>query len=126
MRIGLIRHFPVELRLTSGWRTAEELYIWRQQYDASPVILGKADLRSIQWTECISSDLERAVATAKEVFNGPVEQTSLLREPDFVQFRTGGLRLPVRIWRWILGLSWATIYERNVARSDVKSPEKTV
>ena len=44
MRIGLIRHFPVELRLPSGWRTAEELYIWRQQYDASPVIRGKADL----------------------------------------------------------------------------------
>lgn len=108
MRIGLIRHFSVEQQLPSGWITAAELNIWRQKYDASPVILGKTDLGSIQWTHCISSDLERAVATAKEVFCGPVEQSMLLREPDFVQFRTGGLRLPVWIWRWILGLLWAT------------------
>lgn len=108
MRIGLIRHFPVEQRLPSGWKTAEELHLWRQQYDASPTILGSADLGSFPWTQCISSDLPRAVATAKAVFRGPIEQTALLREPECAQFQTGGLRLPVWIWRGILGLSWAS------------------
>jgi broad specificity phosphatase PhoE len=118
MRIGLIRHFPVDQRLPSGWMTAAELQLWRQQYDASRAILGSANLGSVQWTHCISSDLERAVATAKALFCGSVEQTTLLHEPDFAQFATGSLRLPVWIWRWILGLSWATGHHSQRACRD--------
>jgi broad specificity phosphatase PhoE len=118
MRIGLIRHFPVEQRLPSGWKTAAELHRWRQQYEASPAILGQADLGSFQWTQCISSDIERAVATAKAVFREPVEQTPLLREADFAQFRTGDLRLPVWIWRWLLRLTWATGHKSQRACRD--------
>jgi len=108
MRIGLIRHFPVEEGFPSGWKTSAELLMWRKQYEASQVILGQADLGSFQATECISSDIERAIATAKAVFAGAVEQTALLREPDFAEFGTGDLRLPVWLWRWILLLCWVT------------------
>lgn len=108
MRIGLLRHFLVEQRFPSGWRTTAELATWRKRYDASPAILGKADLGSFLWSECISSDLERAVGTARTVFGGPIEKTALLREPDFAQFQTGDLRLPVWVWRWILRISWMT------------------
>ena len=108
MRIGLMRHFPVEERFPDGWKTATELFEWRQTYDASPAILGQADLGSIEWRQCLSSDMERAMATAKAVFRGPAEPTPLLREPDFTPFQTGDLRLPVWIWRWILQFSWAT------------------
>ena len=118
MRIGLMRHFPVELRLPSGWKTAAELDTWRQQYDVSPPILGPADLGSVQWTQCLSSDMARAVATAKAVFAGPIEQTALLREAEFAPFRTGNLRLPVWIWRWILRLSWATGHQSQRACRD--------
>lgn len=118
MRIGLIRHFPVEQQFPSGWKTTADLHQWREQYEASPVILGQADLGSFQWTHCISSDVERAVATAKAVFRGPVEQTSLLREPDFAQFPTGNLRLPVLIWRLLLMLSWATGHKTQRACRD--------
>lgn len=106
MRIGLVRHFPVEERFPTGWRTAAELLLWRQQYDASPTMVGRADIDSSHWDECISSDLERAVATATAVFGGPFEKTAVLREPEFAQFQTGALRLPVWIWRWVLRLSW--------------------
>lgn len=118
MRIGLLRHFPVEQQFPSGWRTAAELHAWREQYEASPVILGQADLGLGPWTECISSDIERAAATAKAVYRGPIEQTSLLREPDFAQFPTGSLRLPVSIWRWILILTWATGHKTQRACRD--------
>lgn len=111
MRVGLVRHFPVEERLPSGWKTAAELQVWRQRYENSPAILGEADVSSFPWKECISSDLERAVATAKAVFPGTVEKTALLREPELAQFRTGHLRLPVWGWRWLLGLSWMTGHE---------------
>lgn len=121
MLIGLIRHFPVEQQFPSGWKTAAELHLWRQQYDASPAILGQADLGSFEWTHCISSDMERTVATAKAVFDGPVEQTPLLREPDLAQFRTGDLRLPVWIWRWVLRLSWVTGHKsQRACREDFR------
>ncbi|HEX8281488.1 MAG TPA: histidine phosphatase family protein, partial [Chthoniobacterales bacterium] len=45
---------------------------------------------------------------AKAVFRGEVECTPLLREPEFAEFRTGRLRLPVPVWRWWLRLAWMT------------------
>jgi broad specificity phosphatase PhoE len=63
---------------------------------------------AIAWGCCISSDLARAVATAKAAFAGPVECTSLLREPEFLRFQTGRLRLPVWAWRCLMGLAWMT------------------
>ena len=107
-RIGLLRHFPVEQPFPSGWRTAAELRWWLQQYNSSPTILGQADLGSFPWTQCISSDMERALTTARAVFSGPIEQNTLFREVDFAPFQTGGLRLPVWIWRWLLQLSWVS------------------
>src|SRR5262245_66227726 len=107
MRIGLVRHFPVEQQFPRGWKTVAELNEWRRQYDASPVIPVPADVGSFGWPFCLSSDLDRAVATAKAVFAGPVEQTPLLREAEFAQFQTGRLRLPVWLWRWMLAVSWA-------------------
>ncbi len=108
MRIGLVRHFPVEQQFPRGWNTAAELHAWRERYDASPAIVGPADAGTIQWGRCIASDLERAVVTARAVFAGPVEQLPLLREAEFAQFRTGRLRLPMWAWRWALRLAWAT------------------
>jgi broad specificity phosphatase PhoE len=108
MRIGLLRHFPVEQSLPSGWRTAADLQLWREQYDASRAILGPANLGGYEWDQCLTSDLARAVATATAVFQGPLEKTALLREPELAQFRTGKLRLPVWIWRWLLRLAWMT------------------
>jgi broad specificity phosphatase PhoE len=121
MRIGLIRHFPVELRFPTGWKTAADLHSWRQEYEASPVILGQAEMGSFKWDQCISSDIERAIATAKAVFSGPVEHTMLLREPDFSPFGTGNLRLPVWIWRWILQFSWFTGHRsQRACRNDFR------
>jgi hypothetical protein len=118
MRIGLVRHLPVGQQLPRGWMSTAELLEWRRQYDASPVIFGPTDVGSFEWTECLSSDLERAIATAKVVFGGSIEQTSLLREADFAPFKTGRLRLPVWVWRMMLGLSWATGHRSQRANRD--------
>jgi broad specificity phosphatase PhoE len=118
MRIGLVRHFPVEHPFPGGWRTSAELQGWRERYDASPAILGEADLGPFHWSDCISSDLERAVGTAKAVFAGPIETTPLLREPDFAPFGTGPLRLPVWVWRWTLRISWMTGHKSQRACRD--------
>jgi broad specificity phosphatase PhoE len=106
MRIGLIRHFPVEQPLPSGWMTAEELQQWRTSYDSAKIIPKPLDLTSGNWSACLSSDLDRAIVTAKAAYAGEVEITPLLREPELALFRTGRLRLPVWVWRWVLRFSW--------------------
>lgn len=108
MRIGLIRHFPVEQPVISGWKTAAEIHAWRQAYDASQAIIGNCGLESHHWQECLSSDLARTLSTARAIFEGEIHATPLLREPELAQFNTGNLRLPMGVWRWVLRLSWTT------------------
>lgn len=118
MRIGLLRHFPVEQPIISGWKTAAEIHTWRQHYDASPAIPGQCDLDSAHWQECLSSDMERTVATAKAIYSGAIESTSLLREPELAQFQTGNLRLPMRLWRWVLRFTWMTGHRSQRLKRD--------
>ncbi|RYD35093.1 MAG: hypothetical protein EOP86_09390 [Verrucomicrobiaceae bacterium] len=103
-----MRHFPVQLPLPSGWRTEEDLRRWRAEYDLSPTVPGPADLGAVPWDRCLCSDVERARVTAETVFPGPVEPVPLLfREPESAPFGTGRVRLPMRLWRVVFGLSWA-------------------
>lgn len=108
MRVGLVRHLPVELALPRGWRTSGELEAWQRSYNLSPTLPVPTDLGPTAWTKCLCSDLPRAVTTAKAAYSGPIETTPLLREVEFAPFRTGGLRLPVIVWGWLLRLAWMT------------------
>jgi hypothetical protein len=46
--------------------------------------------------------------TAQAVFRGEITQSATLREADFAPFRTGSLRLPIGIWKWVLRFAWLT------------------
>jgi broad specificity phosphatase PhoE len=118
VRIGLLRHFPVDQRFPAGWRTAADLQAWRERYDMAEGLVGEFDLGGVAWRACISSDLPRACMTAKAVFQGEVEETALLREPQFAPFQTGNLRLPVWVWQWLLRLSWMTGHSSQRACRD--------
>ena len=122
MRIGLIRHFLVEQPLPRGWVTAAELHQWMTRYDAARVIPATIDLGFAGWSACMSSNLERAIVTAKAAYRGEIEITPLLREPELAQFRTGALRLPVWAWRWVLRFSWMTGHRsQRQSRDDFQS-----
>jgi len=118
MRIGLIRHFPVDQPLPAGWKTAAELADWRQRYDVANTLIGQADVGAGTWCMCLASDLPRTEATARAIFSGNIELTSLLREPEYTPFRTGRLRLPVWMWRWVLMLCWLTGHQSQRACRD--------
>lgn len=108
MRIGLLRHFPVNQQFPTGWRTAADLKAWLESYDQAETPVAAFDLGGVDWEVCLASDLPRARITAGAVFRGEIEHTPLLREVQFTPFRTGNLRLPVWVWRWMLRLSWLT------------------
>lgn len=118
MRIGLLRHFPVEQALPKGWQTSEELLAWWKSYDLAETLVGNFDLGGVAWRTCISSDLPRARITAKAAFHGEIEHTAMLREAQFALFETGGLRLPVWVWRWVLRFTWMTGHKSQRACRD--------
>ena len=107
-RVGLVRHFHVQVPMPRGWHTAQQLHDWRHRYDGGACTPCQVDLGGVQWNSCLSSDMPRTLATAKALFPGNVESTPLLREAEFAQFQTGKLSLPVFAWRWMLRFAWMT------------------
>ncbi len=107
-RVGLVRHFHVQVPMPHGWHTAQQLHEWRQRYDGGACTPSQVDLGGVPWDICLSSDMPRALATARALFSGNVESTPLLREAEFAPFRTGKLSLPVFVWRCMLRIAWMT------------------
>jgi hypothetical protein len=116
MRVGLLRHFPVSEPMPRGWMTGAELHEWRRRYDEAKAHSAPVASSGIAWARCYSSDLSRAYVTAQAVHAGDIVRTDLLREPDVAEFRTGGLRLPFWVWRWVLRFAWMTAH-RSQRRS---------
>ena len=103
---------------------------------ARPMVWGgtvpaRMDPHDIAWERCISSDLPRAVRTAQQLYDGPIEQTPLLREPHVAEFSTGNLRLPATMWHWVLRASWMIGHKsqqtaRDEFRARMSELEQTV
>jgi broad specificity phosphatase PhoE len=108
MRLGLIRHFPVQEPWPSGWVTSGYLQDWRLRYDVAEVRPGPIDVTAVAWQRCFSSDLKRAYITAQAAYAGTIRQTPLLREVETLPFATGRLRMPLWAWRWCYRLAWLT------------------
>ncbi|MBX3414716.1 MAG: histidine phosphatase family protein [Pirellulales bacterium] len=127
MRIGLMRHFPVDVELPRGWKSIAELMAWRERYDASLPQVGQFDLGGGGWQACLASDMPRTRLTAQAVYAGEIETTPLLREPQFEAFRTGGLRLPILAWRTLLWMTWTTGHRsQRTCRDDFRGRLRTV
>jgi broad specificity phosphatase PhoE len=118
MRIGLVRHFPVQEAWPSGWLTSEDLQQWRVRYDASEPIVGPIDVSAIAWRRCYCSDLKRAAVTAQAAFCGSIIPTALLREVAPAPFATGPLRMPLWGWRLLYRLAWFTGHKSQRAVRD--------
>jgi hypothetical protein len=127
VRIGLMRHFQVEEPLPTGWRTAAQLHEWRQRYDDSEPRVRPLEAGTVAWQKCLSSDMRRAFITAQKAYAGTITQTPLLREAEFHPFRTGGLRLPIRVWHWILRAAWLTAHSsQRTVRDDFRKRVQAV
>lgn len=106
MKIGLVRHFKVNCP-HKYMMTSEEFREWSEKYEHAGVIKNRVNMYGITWDICYSSDLQRAVTTAKEVYSGNIYVDKLLREVDNAPFiHTEQFRLPFPVWHFCGRLAW--------------------
>jgi broad specificity phosphatase PhoE len=113
--VGLIRHFEVVRGMPRGWLSAADIQTWQMEYDTAAVIEKPVLLGETQWERWVSSDVKRARETARAISNGPWEDVPELREPQVSILRTGSLRLPFPMWRWIFRWMWMTSHRSQQA-----------
>ena len=87
--------------------TSEEFRKRSEKYEHSGILKKHVEMYGIQWDICYSSDIPRAVATAKEVYSGNIYLDKLLREVDNAPFiHTERLKLPFEVWHVCGRLAW--------------------
>ena len=107
MKIGLVRHFPViHPYNTRQWMTSSEYADWLNAYDVSEVRCLDLTLSPNEWGVCYSSDISRALATARSIYPGEIQVTPLLREIHVNPVFSSNLRLPFRTWDALSHLAW--------------------
>jgi len=98
LKIGLVRHYKVVKGFPKGLSlTANELNQWFEEYNASDIEIGNADISEIPWDICYSSDLFRAKKTAEYIYDGNIIFSSELRELKPPLFK-GNMKLPFFMW----------------------------
>lgn len=104
MKIGLIRHFKVDLKRRS-MMTSEEYNEHVYNYDFADVIPNEIVIDE-EWDKCYCSTLPRAVATAKTVYHGKIIYTDKLVELPTAALFNSKIRLPYNLWAIIGRIGW--------------------
>ncbi|HWR42076.1 histidine phosphatase family protein [Sporomusa sp.] len=105
MRIGLVRHFRVDCP-HQYLMTDEEFREWIEAYDCSVIRIADMTVDTSRWEKCYCSDLPRAVATARHIYNGSISQSVLLREVPISPVCTSRIKLPYVLWLVSGRLAW--------------------
>lgn len=104
MRIGLIRHFKVDLK-RNRFMTAEEYDKYSAQYDKAGVIENEVVVDEL-WDKCYCSSLPRAVHTAKTVYDGEIAVTDKLMEIHSKALMKLKVKLPYHFWAVLNRIGW--------------------
>ena len=104
MRIGLIRHFRVDLK-KNRFMTSKEYDRYIYQYDRSNVIPNEVVIDK-EWDKCYCSSLSRAITTAKTVYDGEIIITDKLIEVPSAAWRNTNIRVPYGIWALLNRIAW--------------------
>ncbi|MBU3206618.1 histidine phosphatase family protein [Clostridium algidicarnis] len=105
MKIGLVRHFKVNIE-HKKYMNSTEYNEYANRYNISEVFEKKVDLGNVTWNKCYCSNLSRAIFTAKSIYKGDIIVTESLREIQTLsRFNT---RLPLHYYLWdVIGrVSW--------------------
>ncbi|MDD3224328.1 MAG: phosphoglycerate mutase [Clostridium sp.] len=107
MKIGLIRHFEVMYPSKAfALMSSEEFKQWQDSYNTAMTKSNTLDVDKSQWQICYSSDLPRAVYTAKTVFGDEIIKTKLLREVEILPLFKTNIKLPFVVWTVLGRFKW--------------------
>jgi len=125
MRIGLVRHFKVDMLFSEPLYTPEQINTKLTDYDSCSVIPNEVHLNGIEWEICYSSTMPRAVITAETIFNNEIIETDLLKEVDLRAFTNKKIPLPGWLWHFGGRIAWykekesqPEKYSETIARAD--------
>ncbi|MBU3144037.1 histidine phosphatase family protein [Clostridium sp. CF012] len=100
MRIGLIRHFKVDLK-KSQFMTSKQFNEYMEKYNVSDVIPNEVVIDD-EWDKCYCSSISRAIITAKTIYHGETIITDKLVEISSAAFMN--IKIPISYYLWaILG-----------------------
>jgi broad specificity phosphatase PhoE len=103
MKIGLIRHFRVDLAYPKKWFVSKtELVEWFDAYANAKILPDELDLAGIHWKHCYSSPLPRALDTARHIYQGEIQLSQELAELNILPHVNPGIRLPIMLWAIIM------------------------
>lgn len=106
MRVGLVRHYKVKKEYPKNlFLPQDEIIQWQEEYDTADIEYGETDLCGIMWKRCFSSNLPRAVKTAKKIFSEEIQELKELREVRIYPVFKKNVRLPFILWSIIIRLA---------------------
>lgn len=104
MKIGLIRHFKVDLK-RNNFMTSEKYNKYMAEYDIAGVIKNEIVIDK-EWDKCYCSTLNRAIITAKTVYHGPIIITDKLVEIPSKALISTLIPLPYHLWAVLNRAAW--------------------
>lgn len=104
MKIGLIRHFKVNLK-KNRFMTSKEYNQYMFEYDRSEVIPNEVVIDK-EWDKCYCSTLSRAMTTAKTVYDGEIITTDKLIEIPSAAWKDTNIRVPYILWTILNRIAW--------------------
>ena len=121
MKVGLVRHFKVKMKLPKGLVGPDEFMSWFDAYDAAEIETGTVDLGGVAWQRCYASDLPRAVQTAEAIYRGEIKTSTALRELRAYPFFQRNIRLPFIVWGILVRIAWAIDHKSQLeSQADIE------
>jgi broad specificity phosphatase PhoE len=114
MRIGLVRHFKVDLK-KKKLMTSKEYNEHVYNYDRAGVLPNELVVDSY-WEKCYCSSLPRAITTAKTIYHGEIIISDKLIEVPTAAWVNLRFKMPYHFWAIFARFAWI--------RHHVSQPEK--
>lgn len=121
MKVALVRHFKVNDQKPGSLLTAEEFSEWVDQYNEATLLPIEKEKERKDWDICFSSDMPRALHTAKRICDCEIIETPLLREVPLAAFMKKNIKLPLSVWNVAGRLAWLRSHpSQEEARAETK------
>lgn len=106
MKLGLVRHFKVNIKPGEGRLSPSQFAEAMKNYDSADVTPNNLKINKNEWDICYSSSLPRAVKTAQTIYSGEIITTDLLCEVPILPFTQKKIILPTFIWHTGARIVW--------------------